>query len=200
MAKSRLIPAWFKKYPPRTRKIIGWSLVVAVAFMPTSIFTGKKEPEKKQNEPDTNVVNTPYRTINTAIDSQDLYAYELHKRIVMQDDLPEFCAIIRKVDPTKDDYRNYCRLVVSDIVKTAHTDTLIVYIYDSNEAYELYETKFLRQYQNLDTTESNIVNEHFIATYTGKRDFSWDYDACNQLSYYENAHNGKTAREMYMPQ
>lgn len=151
-----------------------------------------------QHEPDDKAIVFPFRTVNNP-DTQTLYAYELHKRRVAQDELPELCAIIKNVDPAKDDYKTYCKLVVNDIVRTSGTDKLVVYIYDSNEAYELYENKFLYQYKNLDTNESSLVDRHLIATYTGSRNNSYDYYTGPQLAYYENAHNGRNESETYQP-
>ena len=188
-----------RRYPNVVLALVFLLLAGAGAFIrPHLANTGHKPDDK--DKPGNNAVAFPYHTITTAVDSQDLYAYELHKRVAMQDELPEYCAVIRQVDPAKDDYKTYCKLVISDIIKTTGTDKLVVYIYDSNEAYELYETKFLQHYTNLDTVEMNTVNEHSIATYTGKREFCWDYSENYLLSYYGSAHNGRTGQEAYQPQ
>lgn len=193
MAKITLKFGRFKRqYTFSVTVLICLALLVAAALVRAPLF--------KVKNTDSTAVVQPFRTLRPAVDSQELYAYELHKRKVAQDELPEYCAIIRKVDPAKDDYKAYCRLVVSDIVHSVGNDKIVIYIYDSNEAYELYETKFLEHYTNLDIAEQNTVDEHLVATYTGMRAWGEDYSATHQLSYYENARNGKAEHEIYKPE
>ena len=144
---------------------------------------------------DTKVI-LPFHTISMPGSSQDLYAYELHRRQIPQDDMPEYCAVVRNIDPARDDYKAYCRAVVADIMKTTGSKKIIVYVYDSNEAYHLYEVRFLLQLQNLDAREMATVNDHHIATYIGER-ANGDYEVSRQLSFYEDAHNGYTGQEPY---
>ena len=181
-----------KKQDPLWVEALILSLIVTIGA-----FIGKPR-EAAKTEIDDKVVEFPFRTVNNA-DTQTLYAYELHKRKATQDELPEFCAIIKNVDPSKDDYKTYCRSVIADIVKTEGTDKLLVYIYDSNEAYELYENKFLLHYNNLDTNEIDIVDKHLVASYIGNRNVGFDYAVTHKLAYYENAHNSHTESETYQP-
>jgi len=188
---------WNTERMLQKKQYIFWIKFIAILlFVGSAMFRYSKRVKSKK-EPEEKVITNPYRIINNPGDEQNLYAYELHKRKVPQDELTEFCAVIRNQDPAKDDYKAYCKSVIADIVKTSGTDRLIVYIYDSNEAYELYETKFLQRFHNLDTTESDLVAEHLVATYIGERDNY--YGTHHQLSFYEDAHNGHSERETYWP-
>ena len=141
----------------------------------------------------------PYRTIMDS--NQNLVAYELHQRAGQGEDqqYTEYCAIIRTIDPLKDDYKTYCKSVVSDIIKTGGTDKIVVYIYDSSEAYALYEVDVLTRFRLLTEQESDLVDRHLIATFYGNRPDYYEDNSKYTLSYYEYANNGHSEHESYMP-
>ena len=169
-----------------------------VLFLSVSIFMpyAPRKGAGRISPADDKAVAQPYRIISAA-DTQELFAYELHKKRLTQYDYTEYCAVIRNIDPAKDDYKAYCRSVVADIIKTEGNNRIWVTIYDSNEAYDLYEVRFSQQYQNLDTAQSGIVEKHHVATYVGNSDS--DYGTHHQLSYYEDAKNGLAQHETYQP-
>src|ERR1039457_1560278 len=61
--------------------------------------------------------------------------YELHIRKDGGDTY--YSAIIRPINPAKDDYKAYCRYIVKDILKKGIIKEIVIYIFDNKKAYEL---------------------------------------------------------------
>jgi hypothetical protein len=182
---------------PKQNGIRDLICLAAILSLVITFFVRYANRPHKEKAVAAKAILLPYRTINTPGDTSSLYAYELHTRKVQQDELQEYCVVIRNVVQAKDNYKAYCKAVVQDIVKATGSDKVAVYIYDNYEAYDLYESKFLAHFQNLDTAESTLVAAHLVATYIGDR--ANGYCTSHQFSFYENAHDHRTETESYSP-
>jgi hypothetical protein len=149
----------------------------------------------------------PYRVINAINDSQLLIAYEFHKNDSEDQGYygesvkyAKFSAIIKNIDPTKDDYKTYCKSIIADITKTTGTATLEVSIYDNSETYELAEIKYAKQHGVLNKSEMDSVAKHTIANYCGEiYGENQEYGENDILLYYPEAGNRYTTQEKYDP-
>ncbi len=78
-----------------------------------------------------------------------------------------YTAIIRPINPAKDDYKAYCRYIVKDIAKKAGTNKMVVEIVDNRKAYELYEIKHLQNGNILNRNDMGFVEKHTVGAYQG---------------------------------
>ncbi len=170
--------------------LIIFILVLLAVWEKSFLKIGRKHHPDKTDEV------MPYRTINAMDGSNTLIAYEFHVR---NEDgrTPECSAIIKKVDPSRDDYKTFCRSVVADIVKTMGTDRISISIYDDYEAYDLSEVKSAQQFKILNNNELDSVSKHTVAVYTG--DTYCDRGNGHFLYFYAEAKNKYTEQEVVDP-
>ena len=133
-------------------------------------------------------VSFQYRTIPTSDSADDLVAYEFHKRKGDNGVDYDCSAIIRRMNPAKDNYKMYCKAVIVDIMTSLNTDNLNVTIYDDYQAYVLSEIKS-NQFGGISQVETDSVNKHIVAMYNN--DIDWG-DTVRNMSYYSRAGNAYT--------
>lgn len=151
----------------------------------------KERPVKTGSEK----VLFPYRTISIAQNSDSLLAYELRYESSNYGRYTEYEAVIRNINPAKDDYKMYCKEVIRDIKKTTGKERIGVSIYDSYEAFYLNHSE-LKKKRFIDTSEAKFIAQHTVATYHGDIDYSGD---CNcSLIYYPDAANGHYKKESFI--
>jgi len=128
----------------------------------------------------------------TSIGINNVIGYSLHKRqgIGYQD--TGFAVIVRDIDPKTDKYKDICKAIVADIAHDYHNSNIDIAIYDSTDAYELYETGYLSEFKLLTASEIEIVNSHTIAIFHGVDCYN---GSSKRINYYELANNGLTEQE-----
>lgn len=171
--------------------IILISIALIFVFGKLHLKKNKVDAPAKKDDSD-----LPYRTINT-LDSSRLIAYEFHKSEGDGGRFLACSAIIRNIDPARDDYKTWCRSIIADIIKTSGTDKIEVCIYDNYEAYLLSEVKAGQHFEPLTKGESDTVDRHTVATYYG--DIDDYYENGHTLRFYSEAHNHYTETEVYEP-
>jgi hypothetical protein len=159
----------------------------------------KMDEPKAAPKANTDSVAFPYRTVNALDTSRDLIAYEFHERRCRDCYQYLACsAIIKNIDPAKDNYKTVCKSIIADVVRTTSTDRIELTIYDNYEAYELGELKYAQKYMVLSSSENDTVNRHTIATYLG--DPNDNYNTNHTLYFYPEAKNRFTEHELYEPE
>lgn len=105
---------------------------------------------------------------------------------------------IKEINPSKDDYKAYCRFIVSDLAKKNGTNKMVVAIYDSKKAQQLYGVNYQQKHQILDKNDKGIVSQHMVGLYAGGLDGDPD---TYELSYYTDAEGMKQykGRENFKP-
>ncbi len=171
---------------------------VVLLLMLIACGNGNVKEKKLIKVSDTVKVEFPYRTINAPDSNSYLIAYEFHTGNSDDSRYLECSAVIKSIDPTKDDYKTICRSVVADIIKTTGTDNIAIYIYDNYEAYTLAELKYGQQFKVLNKTETDTVELHRVADYYGKMRESESQDN-HTLRFYSQANNRFTEKEVYEP-
>ena len=78
-------------------------------------------------------------------------------------------AIIRPINPSKDDYKGYCKYIVREILKTANDKNLTIIIYDDKKACTLYES--INDGVLLSKKDYKYSSDHVIASYIGQSPF-----------------------------
>ena len=137
----------------------------------------------------------PYRTVNDIDSSGALYPYEFHK-IDGNAYYKECAAIIKKIDPSADNYKSYCRSVIADIIKSMGTDNIEICIYDDDRAYELSEVELDGNFKGMDKSEMDALDAHLVAIYHG--DIGQNDDN-HTLYFYREANNRYTENEAFEP-
>jgi len=170
--------------------------VAAICIIVAAI--GKENDERpKANISKRKKIDFPLRVIYVSATSQDLIAYTLHNKD--SDGMPyrSFCAVIKNIDPSKEDFKNYCRAIIADIIKSVGTDEIAIYIYDDTEAYRLSEVDYPGVYKDVNKEEADLIKQHTIAIYSGD---IGGYDEDNHtISYYSLAGSRFTGKEIYNP-
>ena len=180
------------------------------------VFGGKSMYGEKEKTKTTDSINSnknkkeipyPYRVIPALDSSQHLIAYELHKNDSEDADYgaicskyPKYSAIIKSVNPGKDDYKTNCRSVISDIVKTTGNATLEINIYDDYPSYALNEEEGTLQSMSLSKEASDSMLKHIVATYSGY--IYGEYETYGEnyiLEYYPQTSNRYREKEKYEP-
>jgi len=187
-----------------------WAVLILLLFCVFGMrMYGKKGKPKTEDSSTSNKkeIHYPYRVITAIDSSQHLIAYELHKNDSEDADYgaicskyPKYSAIIKNVNPEKDDYKTNCRSVISDIIKTTGTATLEINIYDDYQSYSLNEEEGTLQSMSLSKDASDSMLKHIIATYDGY--IYGDYETYGEnytLEYYPLANNRYTEKEKYEP-
>ncbi|MCW3122237.1 MAG: hypothetical protein JWQ38_1729 [Flavipsychrobacter sp.] len=172
----------FTKQQYKHTGIIVLLLVLAIWDKPHVKVSFKYVAEAK---PD---VSFQYRTIATSDSADDLVAYEFHKRKGDNGVDYSCSAIIRRMNPAKDNYKKFCKAVIVDIMTSLNTDNVDVTIYDDYQAYVLGEIKSNR-FGGISQAESDSVNSHIVAMYNN--DIDWG-DTVRNMSYYSKAGNAYT--------
>ncbi len=136
-----------------------------------------------------------YKTIALPDSTNQLLGYEFH---AWKGDYGldySCCAIIKKIDPAKDNYKLYSRAIVADIISAIGTSDIDVTIYDDYQAYVLAELNSGKQFKLLTRVEEDSINDHTVATYHA-RSGGW-CDNTHMLSFYTQAGNNYTENEPY---
>lgn len=128
----------------------------------------------------------------TSIGVNNVIGYTLHKRLGLGYQDTGFAVVVRDIDPKADKYKDICKAIVADIAHDYHNSNIDITIYDSTDAYELYETSYLSEFKLLTATEMEIVNSHTIATFHGVDCYN---SSSKLINYYELANNGLTEQE-----
>lgn len=112
-----------------------------------------------------------------------------------------YSAVIRHINPSKDDYKAYCRYIVRDIIKHNGNDNLMILIYDDLKACHYEEAPYEEGDSYIMPNAATIraqekyINKHEIGSYSGYVPVE---GASNyELSYYEDANNKYTETENY---
>ena len=185
---------------PNGRKKSKYALPVVLLIMAALLIVQNIRPKKviTANEPGRKKDSLrPYRVISSINDSQQLMSYIFHQSADDEMNCKECSAVIRAIDPAKDDYKTYCKSVINDIVKTMGTDHIEITLYDDDKAYELLEIQSAQQMEMLTDVDFDSVSQHVVATYYGARG---DYVDNHLLHYYPQAGNRYTAQEIYFPE
>lgn len=191
---TNLSPAQKKKNRYRIGIII-WILVMLAIYSRLDI--------KAVADPVDNIakIDTPtpalfqYKTIALPDSTNQLLGYEFH---AWKGDYGldySCCAIIKKIDPAKDNYKLYSRAIVADIISAIGTSDIDVTIYDDYQAYVLAELNSGKQFKLLTRVEEDSINDHTVATYHA-RSGGW-CDNTHMLSFYTQAGNNYTENEPY---
>ena len=191
-------------------KYIVWPVLALLLFSAIGKrMYGAKEKTRSADSTASNkkAIQFPYRVITALDSSQHLIAYELHKNDSEVADYgaictkyPKYSAIIKSINPAKDDYKTNCRSIISDIVKTTGNPTLEINIYDDYQAYTLSEENDALEYMSLSKCASDSLLKHIVATYDGY--IYGDYEAYGQnyvLAFYPQANNRYSEQEKYEP-
>lgn len=137
---------------------------------------------------------TLYKTIYSHDDSASLIGFELHSftRRYGSDVHKECSVIVRSINPSKDDYRTYCKDVVDDVVKMYGAENITINIYDSFEAYSLVvdESKLLSREEEL------FISNHRVAVFDA---YYEEGDKYRALTYYPEAGNTLYEKLDYTP-
>lgn len=139
----------------------------------------------------------PYRVTNATNGNLGLLGYSFHRNDSGSNEYQDCSAVIRNIDPEKDDYKTYCKSVIADIIKIAGNDKIALSIYDDNGAYELSELKYCQQYKVLDRAETDSVKRHTVAVYYG--DIHDGYQNNHTLWFYKEAENRYSEKGFYEP-
>jgi len=170
--------------------------VIIFVFITLSVLNNVRVKNAKRILPSKkDGVFLPYRTVSAIDGSGVLFPYEFQK-LDGAGYYTECVAIIKNIDPAKDDYKTYCRSVISDIVKTAGAENLEVYVYDDNEAYEASEVRLGEEFKGINKSEMDSLEQHLVAVYHGKMN---DDDDNFTLYFYQQAHNRYTENEAFEP-
>ncbi len=121
--------------------------------------------------------------------------YQLIKRA---DKSGWYSAIVREINPAKDDYKAYCRYIVADAEKKIGNDQFVICIYDSKKARDIYDITYTKRILSKD--ERNYMYTHTVALYSGKMPVDgMDYE----LSFYTDCVGTDKAkyrgREVFKP-
>ena len=192
-----------------------FSILAIIVFILALTPVFKKIYHKKGKARDSsNQVLYPYRVITASDSNRQLIAYELFENDNDNDYYTFgytrcFGAILKSIDPARDDYKMYCRAIIADVVKMAGTDAIIVTIYDDYESFELSELRPVHDLSALNEAEqsevsfqdkSSYVNKHFIACYYG-HDHGHDNEVSSgYLFFYPQANNHYHETENYQPE
>jgi len=178
-------------------------VVLVLAFLPFfKIGHGKKSLGKDAASKEQVY---PYRVINSLDSSDQLIGYELYEN-APDGDTRSFSAIIKSMDPGKDDYKIYCRSIVADIVKMAGTNQVKITVYDDVESFEMSEVKLVHDSSAVDDAaqmearnkkDYDPAGTHLIGAYSGR--YTEDPNVSGQLVYYPNANNHYSESENYDP-
>ena len=189
--------------------------IIGLAFLFAIFISYKKSLDRGKNQASQTVVTDsnkrerplPYRVITSLDSSQHLIAYEFHSDDSADADYgsicvryPKFSAIIKNTNPAKDDYKNNCRSIISDIIKTTGTPTLEVNIYDDYQAYQVSESGNTMEFMSISKSEMDSLQKHIVATYYGE--IYGDYEEYGEnyiLSYYPQTNGHYTEQEKYDP-
>jgi hypothetical protein len=136
-----------------------------------------------------------YKTIAIPDSTNQLLGYEFH---AWKGDygVDYSCfAIIKKIDPAKDNYKLYSRAIVADIISAIGTSDIDVTIYDDYQAYTLAELNGGQEFKMLTKIEEDSINDHTVANYHA-RSGGW-CDNTHMLSFYTQAGNNYTENEPY---
>jgi hypothetical protein len=137
-----------------------------------------------------------YKTINVPDSTHQLLAYEFHAYKGDGHGADYSCsAIIKKIDPAKDNYKLYSRAVIADIINTMNTDDIEVNIYDDYNAFVLAEQNNGNVFKLLTKAEEDSVCRHTVATYD-TRERGWATNI-RTITYYAQAGNKYTGQEPY---
>ncbi len=182
----------------RKRIIYILPCIIIVAFVVTlSGFDFFNYPYKKftKNKSDSLL---PYRAITSIDSSGKLLPYILHKNVGDEINSQEFTAIIKSINPAKDDYKVYCKSIIADIAKSITTNGITVYIFDDEKAGELHQAGYIGQVSFLDSAETVLVEKHTVAVYNGHMpDERWENYT---ISFYEYTGNGYAEKEYFRAQ
>jgi len=102
--------------------------------------------------------------------------YELYKSRYGYHD--QYSAIVRPINPGKEDYKAYCRYVAKDIIKKAGSNKILIAIYDNKQAYTSYQSSN----NNPTTKQYNFIKQHTVGQYSGV--IIDDETANHMLTYY----------------
>ena len=78
---------------------------------------------------------------------------------------PWYSAVIRNIDPAKDDYKAYCRYLVSEVGRKVGGPNFVLYIYDNAKAYNRYEVDFLQHRKMLGPEARAYIHRHAVGAY-----------------------------------
>ncbi len=181
---------------PRPYSVLIFIVVAVVSIITVlAAMDFARKYRVKQPQPSTEVT-FPYRIVDSTGDSQKLYAYILHREDDGHDPFVTYSAVIRHIDPAKDNYKTYCKYVIHDIVKTAGTGKIYISLYDDDHAWELSEVKFKQQFKPLNKPEQDSVDKHAVATYNGG---IYDDEHTHRLNFFPDAQNGFYSTEIFFP-
>ncbi len=124
----------------------------------------------------------PYRTTYTTDSGQGLTAYILREGESIRDICYEklaFDAVVKQIDPAKEDYKAHCRAIVSDIIKTMATNKIEVSIYDNDK----------------NDADGNLDESNIVAVYYGDAGGEGD----SRIVYYPNTNNKYAGTECFYP-
>ena len=139
-----------------------------------------------------------YHTINASDSSGDLIGYVLHEKKSDDNSYLECSAIVRELNPEKDDYKALCKDVIDDIVAGARTRKIVVNIYDNDSAYQIFEINAIQNYGMVDTNDMKLYGKHFVAAYESYMYDEDDNDA-NSITFYQYGKDKYDETEHYVP-
>ena len=90
-----------------------------------------------------------------------------------------YSVVIKTVDPAKDDYKAWCRYIVSDVKSKTGINNLTINIFDIKQAQYLFDITSKRK--GLPKADIDNIHAHHIAYYNGKTD---DAAKSNKLVFY----------------
>lgn len=197
------------QYVAHKNKFIKYYIWIVVGLI-LCLFLSKRFYQVKQNNLpiDASQVQYPYRTIDSLGHAGTMYAYILmHKREIYNQlsytSREDYGIVIRKINPAKDDFKTYCKLVIMDIVNrnipykrlVNFESNIDINIYDDDEAYKLAE-KTDSYFDTLNRKENNFFNDHLVATYFGNMD---EHKEIHLLNFYPKTHNRFSSEEDFKP-
>ncbi len=182
-----------KQTSSRYKLSTGFALVLVAGFyalitFPGLFSLGSKHKIATSGKPVQ--AKTIYKTIYSTDDSNSLIGFELHSTIYpLQCGAHKECSVVvRSMDPSKDDYKTYCKDIVKELLTMYGNSNTTINIYDSFEAYSLATD----DNRLLSLKEEQYINQHKIAILDAYAEDRENY-AC--LTYFPAAGNKLYFRE-----
>lgn len=181
------------------RTVTFFSIAGLISFAVLMIICGKEKQPAEKHPIAHLPQKTLYKTIYNPDNALDVVGFELHEDEPYDDGNTKcacFNAVVRNLDPDKDNYKSICRDIITDIIHTCGDKEVRVNIYDSFEAYKLaVDDNDGRRI--LTTKEEQYANEHRVATYCAAVNDDYYGEDAYCITFYPDACNRRIEKEMY---
>ena len=88
------------------------------------------------------------------------------------------------MNPATDSYKNYCKTIVADLVRSLKTERVKIDIYDNAESYELFVNHTSKNNHDYSKEEiKRMLKYHNLAVYRGLTIFEGNVDE-HELTYF----------------